>query len=149
MFFILAQTEQGDIFKITLETSKEEDLVSLEIKIIGHIGWDVIKTMFSGAVYVVIMVIVQVSEIRLKYFDTVPVASAMCVLRTGFLFVASEFGNQYVFGLLLHLHSAFHYHFVAVHFIRLLILVMMMMKWSSLVQWLWRKEKHFTLLHVV
>jgi hypothetical protein len=24
----------------------------------------------------------------------VPVASAMCVLKTGFLFVASEFGNQ-------------------------------------------------------
>lgn len=36
------------------------------------------------------------TEIRLKYFDTVPVASAMCVLKTGFLFVASEFGNQYV-----------------------------------------------------
>ncbi|VDL60497.1 unnamed protein product [Hymenolepis diminuta] len=35
-----------------------------------------------------------VTEIRLKYFDTVPVATAMCVLKTGFLFVASEFGNQ-------------------------------------------------------
>ncbi|KAB1273984.1 Splicing factor 3B subunit 3 [Camelus dromedarius] len=59
MFFFLAQTEQGDIFKITLET--DEDMVT---------------------------------EIRLKYFDTVPVAAAMCVLKTGFLFVASEFGNQ-------------------------------------------------------
>lgn len=36
----------------------------------------------------------QVTEIRLKYFDTIPVATAMCVLKTGFLFVASEFGNQ-------------------------------------------------------
>jgi hypothetical protein len=27
MFFILAQTEQGDIFKITLETVKEEEVV--------------------------------------------------------------------------------------------------------------------------
>lgn len=59
MFFFLAQTEQGDIFKITLET--DEDMVT---------------------------------EIKLKYFDTVPVASAMCVMKTGFLFVASEFGNQ-------------------------------------------------------
>ena len=59
MFFVLAQTEQGDIFKITLET--DEDLVT---------------------------------EIRMKYFDTVPIATAMCVLKTGFLFVASEFGNQ-------------------------------------------------------
>lgn len=44
----------------------------------------------------------QVTEIRLKYFDTVPVAAAMCVLKTGFLFVASEFGNQWVVLLLSH-----------------------------------------------
>jgi len=59
MFFFLVQTEQGDVFKVTLETNEE-----------------------------------FVTEIRMKYFDTVPVASAMCVLKTGFLFVASEFGNQ-------------------------------------------------------
>lgn len=41
-----------------------------------------------------VFVCFQVTEIRLKYFDTVPVAAAMCVLKTGFLFVASEFGNQ-------------------------------------------------------
>lgn len=61
MFFFLVQTEQGDIFKVTMET--DEDMVK---------------------------------EVKLKYFDTVPVASSMCVLKTGFLFVASEFGNQYV-----------------------------------------------------
>lgn len=42
-------------------------------------------------------VLSQVTEIRLKYFDTIPVATAMCVLKTGFLFVCSEFGNQEVF----------------------------------------------------
>ena len=63
MFFFLLQTEQGDIFKCTLETDEE---------------------------------MVTVTEIRLKYFDTTPIASSMCVLKTGFLFVASEFGNQYV-----------------------------------------------------
>lgn len=42
--------------------------------------------------------IVKVTEIRMKYFDTIPVASAMCVLKTGFLFVATEFGNQWVSG---------------------------------------------------
>lgn len=36
----------------------------------------------------------MVTEIKLKYFDTVPVATSMNVLKTGFLFVASEFGNQ-------------------------------------------------------
>ncbi|XP_037094869.1 splicing factor 3B subunit 3-like [Pollicipes pollicipes] len=62
MFFFLAQTEQGDIFKITVET--DEDVVT---------------------------------EIKLKYFDTVPVAASMCVLKTGFLFIASEFGNHYLY----------------------------------------------------
>uniref|UniRef100_A0A2P2HZU1 Splicing factor 3B subunit 3 n=1 Tax=Hirondellea gigas TaxID=1518452 RepID=A0A2P2HZU1_9CRUS len=62
MFFFLAQTEQGDIFKITLET--DEDVVT---------------------------------EIKLKYFDTVPPAVALCVLKTGFLFVAAEFGNHYLY----------------------------------------------------
>lgn len=62
MFFFLAQTEQGDIFKITLEV--DEDMVT---------------------------------EIKLKYFDTVPVSASMCVLKTGFLFVASEFGNHYLY----------------------------------------------------
>uniref|UniRef100_H2ZPL8 DNA damage-binding protein 1 n=1 Tax=Ciona savignyi TaxID=51511 RepID=H2ZPL8_CIOSA len=59
MYFFLLQTEQGDMFKVTLET--DEDMVT---------------------------------EIRLKYFDTVPIATAMCVLRTGFLFVAAEMGNH-------------------------------------------------------
>lgn len=62
MFFFLAQTEQGDVFKITLEV--------------------------DGG---------MVTEIKLKYFDTVPVATSMCVLKTGFLFVASEFGNHYLY----------------------------------------------------
>ncbi|PVD21138.1 hypothetical protein C0Q70_19304 [Pomacea canaliculata] len=62
MFFFLVQTEQGDIFKVTLET--DEDIVT---------------------------------EIRLKYFDTVPVASSMCVLKSGFLFIAAEFGNHYLY----------------------------------------------------
>ncbi|KAI1285559.1 Splicing factor 3B subunit 3 [Halotydeus destructor] len=34
---------------------------------------------------------------RLKYFDTVPVAVAMNVLKTGFLFVAAEFGNHFLY----------------------------------------------------
>lgn len=59
MYFFLVQSEQGDIFKVTLET--EDDVVT---------------------------------EIKLKYFDTAPPATAMCVLKTGFLFVACEFGNQ-------------------------------------------------------
>ncbi|KAJ7186836.1 CPSF A subunit region-domain-containing protein [Mycena filopes] len=32
--------------------------------------------------------------LKIKYFDTVPVGSSICILKSGFLFVASEFGNQ-------------------------------------------------------
>ncbi|PIA25532.1 hypothetical protein AQUCO_11100007v1 [Aquilegia coerulea] len=36
----------------------------------------------------------RVTELKIKYFDTIPVTISMCVLKTGFLFAASEFGNH-------------------------------------------------------
>jgi splicing factor 3B subunit 3 len=36
-----------------------------------------------------------VRGIHVTYFDSLPVASALCVLRTGYLFCAAEFSNQY------------------------------------------------------
>jgi splicing factor 3B subunit 3 len=62
LYFFLVQTEQGDVFKVSLEA--ENDIVT---------------------------------EMRIKYFDTLPVANSICILKTGFLFVASEFGNQLLF----------------------------------------------------
>jgi splicing factor 3B subunit 3 len=35
-----------------------------------------------------------VSELKVRYFDTVPPAAALCVLRRGFLFAAAEFGDH-------------------------------------------------------
>ncbi|KAJ7117934.1 CPSF A subunit region-domain-containing protein [Mycena crocata] len=35
-----------------------------------------------------------VHALKIKYFDTIPVSSSICILKTGFLFAASEFGNQ-------------------------------------------------------
>lgn len=84
MFFFLAQTEQGDIFKVTLET--DEEMVSRRLPRLSLSA--------AGSSHSVLCFPSQVTEIRLKYFDTIPVATAMCVLKTGFLFVASEFGNQ-------------------------------------------------------
>ena len=60
-FFFLLQTEDGDLFKVTLEHDEG-----------------------------------QVERIRIKYFDTVPIATSLCILKSGFLFVAAETGNQYV-----------------------------------------------------
>lgn len=36
----------------------------------------------------------EVKRLKIKYFDTVPVATSLCILKSGFLFVASEFGNH-------------------------------------------------------
>ncbi|KAF8242261.1 hypothetical protein K440DRAFT_617699 [Wilcoxina mikolae CBS 423.85] len=59
-FFFLLQSEDGDLFKVTLDYNDD-----------------------AG-----------VSRIRIKYFDTVPVATSLCILKSGFLFVASETGNH-------------------------------------------------------
>lgn len=62
LFFVLLQSELGDLYKISLA--------------------------FSGNV---------VGEIKVQYFDTIPVASALCITKTGLLFSASEFSNHYLF----------------------------------------------------
>ena len=62
MFFFLAQSETGDLYRITLDYEK-----------------DVVR------------------NIRIKYFDTVPTASALFVMRAGFLFVGAEFGNHFLY----------------------------------------------------
>ncbi|KAF8510565.1 CPSF A subunit region-domain-containing protein [Hysterangium stoloniferum] len=61
-FFFLLQSEEGDLYKVTIEHEDEE-----------------------------------VRAVKIKYFDTVPVASSLCILKSGFLFVASEFGNHYLY----------------------------------------------------
>ncbi|TPX70379.1 hypothetical protein SpCBS45565_g01800 [Spizellomyces sp. 'palustris'] len=67
-FFILVQTEDGDVFKITMDYTAGAD---------GVIG--------------------GIQNLKIKYFDTIPVATNMCLLKTGFLFVASEFANHYLY----------------------------------------------------
>eukprot|EP00297_Palpitomonas_bilix_P002086 CAMPEP_0113888850 /NCGR_PEP_ID=MMETSP0780_2-20120614/13123_1 /TAXON_ID=652834 /ORGANISM="Palpitomonas bilix" /LENGTH=1167 /DNA_ID=CAMNT_0000877789 /DNA_START=21 /DNA_END=3524 /DNA_ORIENTATION=- /assembly_acc=CAM_ASM_000599 len=39
----------------------------------------------------------KVSRVKIAYFDTVPIASSICVLRSGYLFVAAEFSNHCLF----------------------------------------------------
>ncbi|OAV91350.1 hypothetical protein PTTG_28004 [Puccinia triticina 1-1 BBBD Race 1] len=58
-FFFLIQSEQGDLFKVTIDHEDE-----------------------------------QVQALKIKYFDTVPVASSLTILKSGFLFVAAETGNH-------------------------------------------------------
>ena len=62
MFFFLLQTEEGDLFKLTMVTDDDE-----------------------------------VRGMIIKYFDTVPTANAICLLKSGYLFVAAEFGNHHLY----------------------------------------------------
>ena len=39
----------------------------------------------------------EVQRIKIKYFDTVPVASSLCILKSGFLFISSESGNHHFY----------------------------------------------------
>lgn len=58
-FFFLLQSEEGDLYKVTMDHADGE-----------------------------------VQGMTIKYFDTIPVTTALCILKSGFLFAASECGNQ-------------------------------------------------------
>lgn len=68
-FFFLLQTEDGDLFKVTIEMVEDS------------------KRQLTG----------EVSRLKIKYFDTVPVASSLLILKSGFLYVASEAGNHHFY----------------------------------------------------
>ncbi|EDQ89470.1 uncharacterized protein MONBRDRAFT_36939 [Monosiga brevicollis MX1] len=61
-FFFLLQTEEGDLFKLTMVHDEDE-----------------------------------VQGMILKYFDTVPVAKSMVLLKIGLLFIASEHGDHQLY----------------------------------------------------
>ncbi|KAJ5544523.1 hypothetical protein N7461_006827 [Penicillium sp. DV-2018c] len=65
-FFFLLQTEDGDLFKLTLEMVEDENEQPTE----------------------------EVKCLKIKYFDTVPIATSLLILKSGFLYVASESGNH-------------------------------------------------------
>ncbi|KAI9814234.1 MAG: pre-mRNA-splicing factor rse1 [Pycnora praestabilis] len=68
-FFFLLQSEDGDLFKVTLEMVEDDN------------GQP------TG----------EIKRLKIKYFDTVPLASNLCILKSGFLFVASETGNHHFY----------------------------------------------------
>ena len=69
-FFWLLQTEDGDLFKVTLDLKDS-------------------RTKANGAV----------RRLKIKYFDTVPIASSICLLRSGFLYLACEVGDRHLYEL--------------------------------------------------
>lgn len=39
----------------------------------------------------------KLTGLKIKYFDTVPTATALCILKSGYLYTSTEFGNQMVY----------------------------------------------------
>lgn len=68
-FFFLLQTDDGDLFKVTIDMLEDEN---------GQHSGDV-------------------NRLRIKYFDTVPLSASLCILKSGFLFVAAETGNHHFY----------------------------------------------------
>ncbi|KAF1811794.1 hypothetical protein P152DRAFT_398698 [Eremomyces bilateralis CBS 781.70] len=68
-FFFLLQTEDGDLFKVTIDMVEDEEENA------------------TG----------EVRALKIKYFDTVPVATNLLILKSGFLFVASENGDHHFY----------------------------------------------------
>ncbi|KAJ9664691.1 pre-mRNA-splicing factor rse1 [Neophaeococcomyces mojaviensis] len=68
-FFLLLQTGDGDLFKLTIDMIEDEN------------GQP------TG----------EVKALKIKYFDTVPVANSLHILKSGFLFVSAERGNHHFY----------------------------------------------------
>ncbi|PYI29276.1 nuclear mRNA splicing factor [Aspergillus indologenus CBS 114.80] len=68
-FFFLLQSDDGDLFKLTIDMVEDDN---------GQL---------TG----------EVRRLKIKYFDTVPVASNLLILKSGFLYVASEAGNHHFY----------------------------------------------------
>jgi splicing factor 3B subunit 3 len=68
-FFFLLQSEDGDLFKVTIDMVEDEN---------GQA---------TG----------EVQRLKIKYFDTVPVATSLFILKSGYLFVGSENGNHHLY----------------------------------------------------
>ncbi|KAL1899726.1 pre-mRNA-splicing factor rse1 [Ceratocystis pirilliformis] len=65
-FFFLLQTDDGDLFKVTLDMVEDAE---------GNA---------TG----------EVKRIKIKYFDTIPLSTSLCILKSGYLFAATQSGNH-------------------------------------------------------
>lgn len=66
-FFVLLQTEDGDVFKLVMDYSQGTD------------GFG------------------KVENMRIRYFETLFTSVSLCLLKSGFLFAASEYGNHLLY----------------------------------------------------
>ncbi|ODV87427.1 hypothetical protein CANARDRAFT_194901 [[Candida] arabinofermentans NRRL YB-2248] len=71
-FFVLLQSDQGDLFKVTLDYSPQDsDESNGEGGIVDHM--------------------------EIKYFDSLPICTSLLIFKAGFLYANCESGDQYVY----------------------------------------------------
>lgn len=75
-YFHMLQTDDGDVFKLTMKRETDGDDARGEPK-------------FTGAV----------TNLELQYFGTFPPATDLCLLKVGLIFVAAENGDSHIYKL--------------------------------------------------
>ncbi|EQC32637.1 hypothetical protein SDRG_09613 [Saprolegnia diclina VS20] len=77
---------RGDVLIVATATHKQRDLFFVIVQ--SELG-DLYKVTltYNGS---------EVSTVKIKFFDTLPTANALCITKTGFLFSASEFATHYL-----------------------------------------------------
>ncbi|PSK51964.1 hypothetical protein B9Z65_3231 [Elsinoe australis] len=68
-FFVLLQTDDGDVFKLTVVMAMDE------------------RERKTG----------EVEALQMVYFDTLPLAVNLCILKSGYLYLAAENGDSHVY----------------------------------------------------
>lgn len=76
-FFILAQTQLGDILRITLDSRGTQESSFSFMSDPNEVG--------------------ILNEIIIRYFDSIPVCSQMLIFKSGFMYANSEMGDQYIY----------------------------------------------------
>lgn len=78
-FFILAQSQLGDMYRITLDFRATQEMDSYSM-------------MSSDKKEVSI-----VNKITIRYFDTIPLCANLLIFKSGFIYANSEMGDQYIY----------------------------------------------------
>lgn len=76
-FFILLQNQFGDLFNVTLEYATTQQT---KYDVIG-------KDVGPG----------MVTNITVRYFDTIPVCTSILILKSGYMYADCEHGDQYIY----------------------------------------------------
>lgn len=92
-------TDSAATFPRRIDVPKTRGIMITSVALVKQRDWFFFLAQSEyGDLYKIMLVYEKevVSEVKVIYFDTIPICNSMAVLKTGFLFAAVESGNQYV-----------------------------------------------------